>query len=86
MAASYEKMVGGERLNLIKKTIHRNVSCCRYALEHNQQVSILAKGLNTRGNITKISWDDLEDLVHVTTIEGKLERFSGSELTTVRLL
>ena len=86
MAENYNKIINGERLNLIKNTIHKNVLCCKYALENKQQVSILAKGCHTQGNITKVGWDDMEDYICVATIDGKSERFSGSELTLVRLL
>ena len=87
MAVTYEnKMVGGERLDGIKNSIQKNISCCRYALEEKKRVSILAKGTNTEGIISRLSWDDMEDIVWVETNDGKVKSFSGSQISKVRLL
>ena len=78
--------VGGEYLERIQQSVQKNVSCCRWAMENNKKVGILASGEFIKAKVSKLSWDDMEDLIWIESDEGKTYRFTGSQLTTVRIV
>ena len=77
--------VGGEYLERIQRSVQKNVSCCRWAMENDKRVGILASGKYIRARVNKLTWDDMEDLIWLETDTGIKYRFTGSQLTTVRL-
>ena len=80
-----EIIKGGERLSSIKDSISRNVACCRYAMENSCRVRLMGKGQITSGYVSKVTWDDMEDLVTIKTGDTH-KNFYGSEIATVRLI
>ncbi|MAH43984.1 hypothetical protein CL614_10285 [archaeon] len=78
--------VGGEYLEKIQSSVQKNVSCCRWAMENNKSVGILASGKYIEAKVSKLTWDDMEDLVWVESTKGEKLRFTGSQLTTVRIV
>lgn len=76
---------GGEYLKNIKGTVQKNVECCKYALQNSCKVRILGKGQSTEGYVTRVTWDDMEDVININTGETN-KLFSGSEIATVRLI
>ena len=76
---------GGEYLKNIKGAVQKNVECCKYALQNSCKVRILGKGQSTEGYVTRVTWDDMEDVININTGETN-QIFSGSEIATVRLI
>ena len=80
------EFVNGEYLERIQNTVARNVSCCRYAMDSKRKVGILAKGEYNIGTISRVWWDDMEDLISLKTDTGKNVTLSGSQISIVRLV
>lgn len=80
------EFVNGEYLSKIENSVARNVSCCRYAMDSKRRVGILAKGEYTTGLVSRVWWDDMEDVISLKTDAGKSVTFSGSQITMVRLV
>ena len=75
----------GERLDNIKESVSKNVACCRYAMKNSCQVRLLGKGQITSGYVSRVTWDDMEDLITIKTGDTH-KNFYGSEIATVRLI
>jgi len=80
------EFVNGEYLSKIENSVSRNVSCCRYAMDSKKRVGILARGEYNTGIVSRVWWDDMEDVVSLKTDTGKNVTFSGSQITMVRLV
>ena len=80
------EFVNGEYLDRIESSVARNVSCCRYAMDSKKKVGILAKGEYNIGTISRVWWDDMEDLISLKTDTGKDVTLSGSQISIVRLV
>jgi len=80
------EFVNGEYLSKIENSVARNVSCCRYAMDSKKRVGILAKGEYNIGLVSRVWWDDVEDLISLKTDTGKSVTLSGSQISIVRLV
>ncbi len=80
------EFVNGESLDRIESSVARNVSCCRYAMDSKKRVGILARGEYNTGIISRVWWDDMEDVISLKTDAGKSVTLSGSQITMVRLV
>ena len=67
-------------------TVAINVSCCRYAMDSKKRVGILAKGEYNIGIISRVWWDDKEDVISLKTDTGKNVTLSGSQISIIRLV
>ncbi len=77
--------VNGEYLERIQEMVQRNISCCRWAMDNNKSVRVLASGQSIVAKVRKISWDDMEDIVWFESENGKKFNYSGSHMTTVKV-
>jgi len=80
------EFVNGESLDRIESSVARNVSCCRYAMDSKKRVGILARGEYNTGIISRVWWDDMEDVISLKTDAGKSVTLSGSQISIVRLV
>ena len=78
--------VNGEHLKNIRTSVASNVSCCVFARDENKRVGILARGEYNTGIISKVMWDDMEDIITLKTDTGKSIMLSGSQITMVRIV
>ena len=56
------EFVNGEYLSKIENSVARNVSCCKYAMDSKKRVGILARGEYNTGLVSRVWWDDMEDI------------------------
>ena len=80
------EFVNGEYLSKIENSVARNVSCCKYAMDSKKRVGILARGEYNTGLVSRVWWDDVEDLISLKTDTGKSVTLSGSQISIVRLV
>ena len=80
------EFVNSEHLSTIENSVARHVSCCRYAMDSKKRVGILAKGEYNIGIISRVWWDDKEDVISLKTDTGKNVTLSGSQISIVRLV
>ena len=80
------EFINGEYLKNIKNTVANNVSCCVYARDEKKRIGILAKGEYNVGVVSRVTWDDMEDIITLKTDAGKQIMFSGSQISLVRLV
>ena len=80
------EFVNGESLDRIESSVSRNVSCCRYAMDSKKRVGILARGEYNTGIISRVWWDDMEDIISLKTDTGRNVTLSGSQISIVRLV
>ena len=80
------EFVNGEYLSKIGNSVEKNVSCCKYAMDSKKRVGILARGEYNTGIISKVWWDDMEDVISLKTDSGKFMTLSGSQISMVRLV
>ena len=78
------KQIGGENLDRIKQSVQKNISCCRWAMDNDKPVRVLASGQSITAKVKRISWDDMEDVVWFETESGRKFNYTGSRMTTVK--
>ena len=80
------EFVNGEYLSKIENSVARNVSCCKYAMDSKKRGGILARGEYNTGLVSRVWWDDMEDIISLKTDKGTYLTLSGSQITMVRLV
>lgn len=79
------KTINGEYLDKLHKSVQKNISCCRWAMDNDKSVRVLASGQSIKAKVKRISWDDMEDVVWFETESGKKFNYTGSHMTLVKV-